>query len=315
MSKNIFYTFAYFPALSISAFIFSALFFSAFSFSAFFFSASSLANTDLTPNHCAPLAQEPHNNRVFTQGFVMDAKNAYESSGHYNQSFLTRYPISQQSSIRDIISKKTTKETAKKTEQASDNTKSSPPLQMQLPKDIFAEGLTLFNDALYLVTWKKGLAFKIDKDTLLPIQQFRFSGEGWGLTHNNELLIMSDGTDQLHYLDPDNFQRVKTLKATLAGEPLKNLNELEFHNGIIWANQWHSDNIYGIDESSGEVTTIIDCSGLKEKGVNHRQKNNEDNVLNGIAYDQEKNSLWVTGKYWHSRFLIAIPQSAAADSK
>ncbi len=232
---------------------------------------------------CKILEKKSHNPKSFTQGFVMDTEYFYESSGHYSASFLARYLIEANKSTNSDEQEK----------------------NMRLPNDIFAEGLTLLNDNLFLITWKKGIAYQLDKKTLTPIKTFRYSGEGWGLTHNTRSLIMSDGSHTLRYFNPNTFQLEKTLSINNAGKPLNNINELEFHDGIIWANKWYSDTIYGIEEESGHVIITINCKNLRSKsGVDLNKK---EHVFNGIAYDPVKKGLWVTGKYWHSRFLIEIP--------
>ncbi|MGI1678375.1 MAG: glutaminyl-peptide cyclotransferase [Cellvibrionaceae bacterium] len=236
-------------------------------------------------NSCQVLDQQPHDTESFTQGFVRDDNFFYESSGQYSASYISKYPAR---SIADNDLKTSANEVIK----------------VNLPRNIFAEGLTLFNDNLYLITWKKGRAYQLDKNTLNPIKTFRYNGEGWGLTHNSHSLIMSDGSHLLRYYTPGTFTLEKTLSVQLNNKPLKDLNELEFHNGIIWANKWHSDAIYGIEEKSGKVVTIINCQNLKAIATT---KDNSENVLNGIAYDAGNKGLWVTGKYWHSRFLIEIP--------
>ncbi len=229
---------------------------------------------------CDIQERAPHDSQSFTQGLVMNENYFYESSGQYSASFITRYP----------------KNTSSNSHQHE--------YKVDLPRDIFAEGLTLLNDKLYLISWKKGKAYVLDKDTLSPIETFNYRGEGWGLTHNNHALIMSDGSNILRYYNPTTFKLEKILRVFNNKKPLKDINELEFKNGVIWANQWHNDTIYGINEASGNVIATLDCKALRPLAA----KNDKEHVLNGIAYDETKKGFWVTGKYWRYRFLIDFPE-------
>ncbi len=215
------------------------------------------------------IATAPYSNRWFTQGLYQDdSKNFYISSGGYNESTL----IYQQPH-------KVTRYT--------------------LPAHFFAEGLTVIDDKIFLLTWKENTLLVFDKKTLTPIQQITYKGEGWGLTHNENSLIMSNGSNTLYFRDKDSFKVQRTI--TVKG--LDKINELEYIDGIIWANRWLDDNIYAIDTKSGCIVTSIDLSSLRAKSVKPSNKN----VVNGIAYDKDKKGLWVTGKLWNHRFLIALP--------
>ena len=145
---------------------------------------------------------------------------------------------------------------------------------------LFAEGLTVLEDRIYQLTWKSGLVLVYDKDTLAGIEYFRIPGQGWGLTHNGEQLIYSDGSHRLHYLSPEAKAVIRTIEVTENGLPLSKLNELEWIDGQVWANVWMSDHIVIIDPESGEVTASVDLQGIlpleeRRQGIN--------NVLNGIA--------------------------------
>ncbi len=242
--------------------------------------ATSLANANsqplaLTPFDYEIISKKPHNPRSFTQGWVFQDDFFYESSGLYGRSFLQRY-----------------------------NDKSTKTIY--LPKKYFVEGLTLFNQQLYLLTWKAEKLLLLDPTTLSIIGEKTYKGEGWGLTHNNTELIMSNGTDQLTFRDPNNFSIIRTLNVQLDKHFSPNklqLNELEYVNGIIWANNWTSDRLYGIDSHTGCVIGLLDLTDLRQQSV----KPNNKNVLNGIAYDSKHKGLWVTGKYWPTRYLITLP--------
>lgn len=216
------------------------------------------------------LAREDHDREVFTQGFVLDGNAFYESSGHYGRSFLLRYPKSGGGNQR-----------------------------LALPRDIFAEGIEIVGDRLYLLSWKSGKAWALDKNSFQVEREFRYQGEGWGLTHDGERLILSDGSDRLRFYDED-FQPLGTRRVHLNGEALRWLNELEYQGGLVWANQWYSDTIYGIDPDSGAVVATVDLASLRPEAADRSRES----VLNGIAYDEERDAFWITGKYWRYRYLV-----------
>jgi len=234
----------------------------------------------------------PHPSRNFTQGLIIEKNYFYESSGHYGRSYLSRYPINIQKKnwLLRLFQEK---------------------IQTQrIDRSIFAEGLTLFKDKLYLLSWKAGRVFRFDADTLEPIDEFYYSGEGWGLTHNNHELIRSDGSDQLYFHDANNFKLLREITVysnhvknkSVNNNSWNNLNELEYANGLIWANQWQQQHIIAIDPSTGQVVKIVDLSRLMQQ----ENPKKSDSVLNGIAYDHKQEGLWVTGKYWRNIYLIKI---------
>ncbi len=222
--------------------------------------------------------------RVFTQGFLWRAPHFLISSGGYGRSFI-----------------------AKMTE---DNELLMP---TTLPRSIFAEGMTELNGRVYLLSWREQQAFVLDAETFKPVQRFRYDGEGWGLTDDGTQLIMSDGTHRLRFYDPQNFSLLKTVEVRHNGRPLKHINELEYAQGSVWANIWQSDLIYRIAPESGEVLDVWDLSDLRTAlGPLHREA-----VLNGIAWVEQQNAFWVTGKLWPKRFLVRFhsqPLDAAAAS-
>lgn len=219
------------------------------------------------------IAREDQDPTLFTQGFEFHDGHYYYSSGLYNKSYLKRLS-------------------------ASTNKSST----LSVPPNIFAEGLTVFADSLYLVSWKAQTAWRFNRDTFQLLNTYRYAGEGWGLANNGKELIMSDGTNRLRFFDPSNFQEVSSITVTNNNQAINNLNELEFVNGLVWANQWRSNFIYAIDPKTGQVQATLDVSELqKEAAVSH-----VDSVTNGIAYDKERGLYWVTGKYWQYRYLIKI---------
>ncbi len=214
----------------------------------------------------------PHDMGSFTQGFFIADGELYESTGKIGQSKLIRH---------NILSG------GKKDERL-------------LPNNIFGEGATSVGDKIISLSWRAGKGFVHDRETLEPLGSFAINTEGWGLTFDGEKLIMSDGSSRLRFLDPQSFEEIGTLSVTIRGEPLGYLNELEWVEGEIWANVWKQDAIVRIDPQTGHVKSLIDMSGLYD------QRRDDDEVLNGIAYDPESGRLFVTGKYWPEIFEIEI---------
>lgn len=166
----------------------------------------------------------------------------------------------------------------------------------------FGEGITVWKSALVELTWDTGVAFVYDKTTFKPIRQFSYEGEGWGLTHDGTNLIMSDGSDRLRVLDPDTFAERRRIAVTDHGVPVRDLNELEFVRGQILANVWLTDRIARVDPETGHVTGWLNLEGL----LVGREPLSANAVLNGIAYDEAHDRLFVTGKLWPRLFEIRI---------
>lgn len=226
------------------------------------------------------IATYPHDTSAFTQGLFFHEGKLYESTGKYGKSTIRRTEI----------------ETGT-VEQFRD-----------LPPEYFGEGIARWNDKIIALTWRAGLGFIIDLETLAPEDAFDYIGEGWGLTANNTNLIQSDGSPILRFLDPETLQITSTLIVRLNGKPLEKLNELEWINGEIWANVWESDLIVRIDPESGNVISVIDFTGLFPES--EREHPNED-VLNGIAHDPETGRLFVTGKHWPNLYEIRVTDIGA----
>jgi glutamine cyclotransferase len=166
----------------------------------------------------------------------------------------------------------------------------------------FGEGITIWQSQLIELTWQSQVAFVYDRQSFEPRGSFSYAGEGWGLTHDDTTLIMSDGTADLRFLQPATFKEVRRVTVTDAGRPVPQLNELEYVNGQVFANVWTTDRIARIDPKTGRVIGWIDLSGIMAS----RDRANGDAVLNGIAYDAKGARLFVTGKLWPSLFEIAI---------
>jgi glutamine cyclotransferase len=174
--------------------------------------------------------------------------------------------------------------------------------QRDLARAYFGEGITVWKTDLIQLTWQSNVAFVYDVATFAPRRTFRYTGEGWGLTHDGTSLIMSDGSDELRMLDPGTFAERRRVKVTAAGQGLSNLNELEFVNGEILANVWLTDSVARIAADTGRVLGYIDLSGL----LSPAERSSTDQVLNGIAYDAQNDRLFVTGKLWPKLFEIDI---------
>ncbi len=169
--------------------------------------------------------------------------------------------------------------------------------------EYFGEGITVWKDELVQLTWQSGVGFVYDRQTFAPKRRFTYKGEGWGLTHDGAHLIMSDGTDELRFLDPTTFAERRRVRVTAGGSPLKNLNELEWVKGEVFANIWtnETDLIARIDPKTGVVSGWIDLRGL----LSPRERAQVD-VLNGIAYDAATDRLFITGKLWPRVFEIRV---------
>lgn len=215
----------------------------------------------------------PHDPNAFTQGLQYVDGVLYEGTG-----------LNGRSSIRKV---------------ALDSGKVLQ--QRAVPAEHFGEGITVFKNDLFELTWQTHVAFVYDKNTFEPKKRFSYPGEGWGLTTDGTSLIMSDGSDELRVLDPGTFAEKRRIKVTAAGQPLRNLNELEVVKNEIFANVWQTDYIARIAPDSGQVMGYIDLRGL----LTPSERANTD-VLNGIAYDATHDRLFVTGKLWPKLFEIQI---------
>lgn len=167
----------------------------------------------------------------------------------------------------------------------------------------FAEGITIFNNKIYMLTWLSNLCFVYDLESFIMEGSFSYYGEGWGITNYNNLLIMSDGSNILKFINPDDFQTVKQINVYNGNTPVKNLNEVEMINGELFANIWTEDKIVRIDPATGNVIGYLDFSFLRKL-----IKNENVDVFNGIAYNPEKDVYYVTGKYWDYIFLIKLEE-------
>ena len=205
----------------------------------------------------------PHDVEAFTQGLLYDDGFLYESTGKKGKSSLRKVEL----------------ETGKVLQ------------QLDLPDDIFAEGLALAGDKFYQLTWQNNLIYVYDKDFKL-LRTVDYEHQGWGLTYDGEYLIASDGTRMLYFLDPETLEEVDVIGVRLDGRSAGNVNELEIYGNDIYANLYQTDEIYWIDRTTGNVQAIVDLAGLWPR----KQRKGMDQVLNGIAIDEKTGRIWVTGK-------------------
>jgi len=217
----------------------------------------------------------PHSSQAFTQGLAYDGSFLYEGTGLYGRSTLSRLDLQTGRALQ----------------------------QIHLDNGFFGEGVALWGERIIQLTWRSGLGLVYGRDNFTRIDSFRYDTEGWGLTADNESLIMSDGTDTLHILDPESYAETGRINATCVGKPLRLLNELEYINGSIFANIWKTDRIAIISRQSGRVTGMIDLQGILQR--ENISAENVD-VLNGIAYNAENDTLLVTGKLWPRLFEIRL---------
>jgi glutamine cyclotransferase len=171
-----------------------------------------------------------------------------------------------------------------------------------LPQAYFGEGVTVLGDKVYQLTWRNQVGFVYDKANFTLQRSFTYSGEGWGLTHDGQRLIMSDGTATIHFLDPATLQETGRIEVYDDHGPVARLNELEYVRGEIYANVWQTNQIARIDPHSGQVVGWIDLGGL----LSAEDRTQPVDVLNGIAYDAARDRLFVTGKLWPKLFEIEL---------
>ena len=175
--------------------------------------------------------------------------------------------------------------------------------ERKVPEQYFGEGVINWKDKLLEITWKAETGFIYDLATFAPKGQFQYPGEGWGLTQDGKRIIMSDGSAELRFWDPETLKETGRIRVTADGEPVTDLNELEWVKGEVYANVWQTDRIARINPATGKVTGWIDMRGLLSPQDYVPQRTD---VLNGIAYDAKGDRLFVTGKRWPKLFEIRV---------
>ena len=218
----------------------------------------------------------PHDRDAFTQGLVFRDGKLLESTGQEGRSSLRTVELETGKVLKKV----------------------------DVPSPYFAEGITLLKGKIYQLTWQHQQGFIYDQWTFEKIGTFSYQGEGWGLTNDGESLIESDGSNQIKFIDPSDFHVSRTIAVLEGRTPVREINELEFVRGEIYANLWHDDRIARIDPKTGRVSGWINLKGL----LSGSEIRDEEAVLNGIAYDEINDRLFVTGKLWPKLFEIRLKQ-------
>ena len=228
------------------------------------------------------VATYPHDPDAFTQGLFWLDGALYESTGLVGRSTIRRVNLADGRVLQSVA----------------------------IPAGQFGEGIVNWGRQIVSITWQSGTGYRWDRASLRRLGEWHYQGEGWGLTQNGADIVMSDGTPQLRFLNPATLAERRRITVTIAGRPLAALNELEWVNGEVFANVWHSGFIVRIDPATGIVKGVIDLRPLAEANGAV-----EDNVLNGIAYDAARDRLFVTGKNWAHLYEIDLAPAPGASAQ
>lgn len=239
--------------------------------------SSSNTNTIAAPTvlNYSILAIYPHDTASYTQGLIWENNMLYEGTGLYKVSKLR---------INELKTGKATK-------------------SINLPNDIFGEGITLLNGKIYQLTYQEHTVYVYDAKTFKKEKEFNWPYEGWGITHNGKQLIVSTGGSNLYFINPETFKVEKTVGVSDNNGYIDSINELEFVNGFVYANRYQTNYILKIDPASGTVVARADLTGILEKN-NFPPTDDYDRVLNGIAYNAATQSFYITGKKWPALFEV-----------
>lgn len=219
----------------------------------------------------------PHDTKAYTQGLVYHDGFIYEGTGKEGESTLRKTNVA----TGEILS------------------------VLSIDNNLFGEGVTIYKDKIYQITWTSRKGFVYDLKTFTLESTFSYNSEGWGITTAGDKLIMSDGSNKLYHITPSNFNIIKQVEVYDNNGPVEQLNELEYVNGLVWANVWLTDRIVAIDPETGAVKAELDMSALL-KPAERAKINDKDDVLNGIAYNPEKDTYYLTGKHWPKLFEVKI---------
>jgi len=224
----------------------------------------------------------PHDTSSYTQGLQWTNYGLIEGTGNYGSSKLLQANI----------------------------TDGKPLKELKLDKSVFGEGITVLNNNIYQLTWKENNVLIYDASSFKKIKELDWPYEGWGLTNNGKELIVSTGSSNLYFVDPETFKIIRQVGVTDNYGPVALLNELEYAQGFIFANQYETNYILKINPETGKVMGKLDCSNLlAQSGMQYNPEAytfNTGYVLNGIAYDSSKNSFYITGKMWPAMFEIKL---------
>jgi glutamine cyclotransferase len=234
----------------------------------------------------------PHDPKAFTEGLFYHDGFLYESTGQEKHSTLRKVDL----------------ETGKIVQ------------KFDLPPESFGEGISFINGEIYQLTWEEGVCRVFDANDFKLLKEFEYQGEGWGMTTDGTNLYMTNRTHVIQVMDPETFKMVRTIPVFREdGRPLMQINELEWIKGELWSNVWHSEEpeilgkpnyIARIDPASGKLLGWIDLAGISPD--DQGGPNQDENTLNGIAYDAEKDRIFVTGKNWKKLYEIKLKDKAAA---
>lgn len=223
----------------------------------------------------------PHDTSAYTQGLIFLNNKLYESTGLWKKSKISEVDIKTAKSIKTVNI---------------------------YDAEIFGEGITILNNKIYQLTWKNNRVFVYDINTFQKVNEFKWNEEGWGITHIHDTLIISTGSSNLYYVNPIDFKVLKIIPVTRNNFPVVNLNELEYANEYIYANEYGTDSILKINPHSGIVEGILDMRDLlKKSGLQYdleKYQTASGNVLNGVAFNSKNNTFFVTGKLWPALFEI-----------
>ncbi len=222
----------------------------------------------------------PHDTGAYTQGLEYHKGFLYESTGKNGESSLRKVDLKTGKVVQKI----------------------------DLPNEYFSEGMTIFGDKIYQLTWQNNIGFVYNLSDFKQLNTFKYnkSKEGWGLTNDGQNLIKTDGTDQVWFLDPQSQAELKHIEAYTNEQNVPNLNELEFIDGKVYANVYQKNIVLILNPINGAIEGIIDFNDLEKEMRKTQNLVNQDEVLNGIAYDKENNRIFVTGKHWGKLFEIQI---------
>jgi len=219
----------------------------------------------------------PHDTSSYTQGLLIYKGEMFEGTGNYSYSKLKKVDLKTGKALREIA----------------------------LEKKYFGEGITILNDTLYQLTYKEKKVFVYTLNDFKKVKEFDVDFEGWGLTHDGKNLIVTTGSSELNYYDPATFELLKTQTVTDAGTPTSNLNELEFIDGFVYANQYQYPYIFKIDPATGQIVAKADLTAMwnRIKAIDR-----DADVPNGIAYDSATKKMYITGKWWPELYEVQFSQ-------
>lgn len=220
----------------------------------------------------------PQNAELFTQGLAIEGDYIWQSSGLYGQSFL----------------------------QKRLKTQTKPLNEFYYPWHEFAEGIALVGDHLYGLTWKSGRVYRWHKHTLKTDRTFEIQGEGWGMSQWQHTLAVSNGTNTINFYNPADMTLTRSIEVTDHGRVINNLNDLTSDKKSLWANIWHSNTVIKINAKSGAIEGYLDLSEIADNHRSNNRSNNNEAVLNGLAWDNNTQTLWLTGKLWDTLYQLQL---------